>query len=96
MPLVCSSCNVGLRPSLNGVTVVETAHDPPQIYKIWMADEWSCPSCGHAVITGFSDRAKHVVSPESRAEALERARDAQAEGKLRIWLERLGQEFTLA
>jgi hypothetical protein len=40
-----------MKPERNGVYVIEMADFGP--YKIWMADLWICPKCGHKVIAGF-------------------------------------------
>ena len=52
---ICSRCEVEMRPSKNNVVVVDYAHDPPQPYQIWSADEWTCPKCGHRIIVGFGE-----------------------------------------
>jgi hypothetical protein len=49
--LVCIPCEVELKPSENGVYVVEMASFGP--YKIWNADVWICPKCKHEVVAGF-------------------------------------------
>jgi hypothetical protein len=51
--LVCVKCQIELRPSVNGVTVIEMASFGP--YKVWAADEWECPGCGQKIISGFSN-----------------------------------------
>lgn len=55
---ICSPCQIGMRPHHNGVTVIETAHNPPVPYRLWCADEWMCPVCGATVIVGFSERSR--------------------------------------
>jgi hypothetical protein len=52
---ICSGCGLAMKPEMNGVLVIETAHAPPQAYKTWWADEWRCPMCRHKVIVGFSE-----------------------------------------
>ena len=52
--MVCSKCEVELRPSLKGVNVLETQGKTTP-YQIWSADEWECPKCGIKVVAGFSD-----------------------------------------
>lgn len=51
--MVCSKCEQELRPSTNGVHVVEYAYFGP--YKLWQADEWVCPVCGIKVTAGFAN-----------------------------------------
>jgi len=41
-----------LRPEKNHVYVIEMADFGP--YKVWFADLWMCPKCGHKVIAGFA------------------------------------------
>ena len=50
--LLCSRCQVELKPVLNGVQVIEMASFGP--YKLWQADEWGCPSCKVNIVAGFS------------------------------------------
>jgi hypothetical protein len=49
--LVCSKCQIELRPIKNGVVVVEYANNGP--YKLWNADEWGCPECEIKIVAGF-------------------------------------------
>lgn len=49
---VCVACRVEMRPSENGVMVVEMASFGP--YKMYEADMWQCPSCGWRGILGFA------------------------------------------
>lgn len=51
--LLCGECEVELLPSVNGVDVIEYAWTGP--YKVWYADEYKCPNCGHRVIAGFGN-----------------------------------------
>lgn len=53
--LVCTPCQVELRPERNGVNVIEHSDFGP--YKIWFADEWKCPNCGATIIAGFANYA---------------------------------------
>ena len=52
--LICTKCQTELKPSCNGVLVVEMADFGP--YKTWAADAWKCPGCGVEVIAGFSEQ----------------------------------------
>lgn len=51
--LLCVRCEQELRPSINGVVVVEYSDLGP--YKVWSADEWTCPICGATIVAGFAD-----------------------------------------
>jgi hypothetical protein len=53
-----------MRCSTNGVTVEETADGAP--YKLWRADEYTCPSCGCVAAMGFGSGpiAEHWRQPE--------------------------------
>lgn len=52
---ICSHCEVEMRPYKNDIVVVDYAHDPPQPYQLWSADECHCPKCGYRIIVGFGD-----------------------------------------
>ena len=52
--LVCTKCETELRPSKNGVLVIETASFGP--YKVWNADAWKCPGCGFEIVAGFAEQ----------------------------------------
>lgn len=52
--MVCTPCQLELKPIKNGVIVVEhSGHGP---YTLWEADEWACPECGVTVVAGFADQ----------------------------------------
>ena len=51
---VCVECEVDMRPFKNGVALLDMALWGP--YKIWEADLWQCPICGHEVIVGFGEQ----------------------------------------
>jgi hypothetical protein len=85
---VCSACQMAMRPHRNGVLVVETYNKPPLPYKLWGADEWKCPVCGHKVIVGFSEKAIHAPYTTDVAGVVRRIREAIAEGRFRAWKER--------
>lgn len=65
MKPVCVKCQRFYRPAKNGVGLLETtprfngaqpgaAHAEDWTpYKIWVADLWRCPGCGHEMIQGF-------------------------------------------
>ena len=45
--MVCTKCEIELRPKKNEVFVVEN-----NVY-IWSADLWACPSCKVEIVAGF-------------------------------------------
>jgi hypothetical protein len=49
---VCAECEIEMRPKTNCVYVIEMATFGP--YKVWEADLWRCPNCGHETIAGFA------------------------------------------
>ena len=53
MKLVCVPCETELKPKVNGAVVIETASFGP--YKVWNADVWICPNCGHETVAGFGN-----------------------------------------
>jgi F0F1-type ATP synthase beta subunit len=50
--LVCVPCGTFMRVAKNGVTVEEQMEDGSP-YKLWDADKYKCPACGHEVMSGF-------------------------------------------
>ena len=54
---VCITCQKEMRVETSGVHVVLMAWDPPAPYEVWQGDEWKCPKCGAAFVTGFAERA---------------------------------------
>jgi len=54
----CVPCQTYLRPRKNDITVLEDdGRGHP--YRMWSADLWECPDCGHQVILGYG---KHAFS----------------------------------
>lgn len=51
MLLVCTKCNVTMKPKENGQIALEMADFGP--YKIWQCDKYYCPECEAEVLTGF-------------------------------------------
>lgn len=51
---ICVKCQIEYKPEKNGVVVEEMASFGS--YKLWSADLWKCPKCGHEIIAGFADR----------------------------------------
>lgn len=52
--LLCPKCRVEYRSFTSGVNVIEMFNDPPEPYKIWLADLWVCPGCGGSIVSGFA------------------------------------------
>ena len=48
---VCATCQMEMKPELNGVGVLDMADFGP--YALWEADLWKCPSCGLEILVGF-------------------------------------------
>lgn len=48
---VCVKCHFEMIPEENGVGLLDMASFGP--YKIWEADKYKCPGCGHEVVVGF-------------------------------------------
>jgi len=51
----CVPCSTYLRPRKNEITVLETFEDG-RPYKIWAADLWECPDCGHQIVLGYGQQ----------------------------------------
>lgn len=51
----CVKCKRAMEIEKTGIYFVEMFNDPPQPYKIWSADLWRCPVCGHQIVRGFGD-----------------------------------------
>jgi hypothetical protein len=51
---VCVECEVEYRAEKNGIVAEEMADFGS--YKLWRADLWKCPGCGHRLITGFGQQ----------------------------------------
>lgn len=76
---VCVKCACFYRPKKNGYYLIEGmptgAHDPTENirglrrpeawepYKLWNADLYECPDCGHQIVVGFgqSPMAEHYM-----------------------------------
>lgn len=52
---ICVPCKREMRLVKVGV-IVEEHREDGSAYKIWGADLWECPTCGHQCIFGFADR----------------------------------------
>lgn len=49
---VCVGCQAEYRCAANGIAVNEQCGEG--MYRIWMADLWQCPGCGHSIVSGFA------------------------------------------
>jgi hypothetical protein len=56
---ICVPCEVELKPQKNGVYVLELSLRNTTIYRIWQADMWICPICGHETVIGFAQLPTH-------------------------------------
>ena len=65
---ICAKCRVSYVPLKNGVYVLELAGERP--YKLWNADSWKCPRCGHMAIGGFGSRAREHFDAHFAEEAI--------------------------
>ena len=52
---ICVNCQIEYRPEKNGVIVEEMAAGIGS-YKIWHADLWKCPVCGHLIISSYGNK----------------------------------------
>lgn len=55
---VCVGDEVEYRILENGIYLIELAYDPPEPYKMWLADLWMCPVCGHKLVHGYGHEPK--------------------------------------
>ncbi len=56
MNYFCVPCKTMLRPRKNDVCVHITDNDGSN-WKLWQADLWECPDCGHQSLLGFGQQA---------------------------------------
>ena len=54
MILGCAKCQAQYFPKLQGITVIETAGNPPKAFRIWHADLLACPICGAELFANFA------------------------------------------
>ena len=64
-----------------GVTVIETAGNPPKPFRLWRADVLACPICGAELVTRFA----HAPMLENYEDGFEAALD-EANGKKRRYV----------
>jgi hypothetical protein len=74
--LVCIPCEVELKPSENGVYVVEMASFGP--YKICSADAWICPKCDNEIVAGFGYEAMKEHFQTGFTELLEKIKASKS------------------
>lgn len=70
--IVCVQCQAAFGQKRTGVSVIETAGDPPKPFRIWRADLLQCPICGKEMLAHFS----HEPVAENHEEGFEAAMDA--------------------
>ena len=51
---VCVKCKTEMRASNNDTIVVDYASFGP--YKLWSADEYTCPICRYRIVVGFAEQ----------------------------------------
>lgn len=65
---ICVKCETEFRMKTAGVVVKEMFQNNEQIYKIWYADLWDCPSCHSEIIFGFSEQPAVIHHEKERME----------------------------
>ena len=70
---VCVPCNRFMRIEKNGVTVEEQT-EVGESYKLWDADLYRCPECGHEIVSGFG----HVPLAEHYQPTYQQSRERLA------------------
>ena len=53
---VCVKDQVEFRCSNNEVDVLDTSGESQRAYKLWSADEFTCPVCHTKIVVGFGNR----------------------------------------
>ena len=53
MKPTCVKCQIGMRNIEGNVPCFEMFLNPPQPYKIYLADKYRCPICGYEILTGY-------------------------------------------
>ena len=71
----CVPCQIGMEQVKIGLYCASMFSDPPQPYKIWAADKYQCPICGHEVLSGYGDRALMEHFQEGFEEYVKRIKD---------------------
>ena len=69
--MICVPCEIELKPAVNGALIIEHAAFGP--YKLWYADVWKCPNCGHHTVAGFAHSPLMEHFEEGFAEFMEKA-----------------------
>lgn len=52
---LCVKCQVEYEPERNDVVVERVSRGGS--HRLWAADLWACPVCGHQIVIGYGDRA---------------------------------------
>lgn len=53
--IICVNCNQKMGLTKMGVIVLEKFEDGSP-YKLWSADLFECPTCGHLIVSQFGDK----------------------------------------
>lgn len=89
MKLVCHSCGLPMKIEATGIALIETFQYPPEPYKVWRADQYCCPGCGHvATYTDAQPELNHFDS-----DFAERMRSILNVGLYTVSYERLAYIF---
>ncbi len=65
--MICVNCERQYKPKTIGVLFLDMAYDPPVPVRFTSADIYSCPGCGHEIVSGMGelqydeDRMKHEI-----------------------------------
>jgi uncharacterized protein with PIN domain len=57
---VCCDCRTPFVPLKNDI-IVNEVNDEGMSVRLWCADLWNCPSCGHRMIKGWGQKATGVM-----------------------------------
>lgn len=53
MKPICTACEQVYRCHKSGINVIEVIGAEQRPYKLWKADLYKCPGCGHEIVTAF-------------------------------------------
>lgn len=70
---LCVKCQAAYQVRRLGVTVIETAGNPPKPFRLWRADLLACPICNAELITRFGHEPAIENYEEGFASALDQA-----------------------
>ncbi len=52
--MICTNCEIELKPEKNGVIVANLFMRNTKIYSLRSADLWKCRNCGVEIVAGFA------------------------------------------